>query len=50
MKLSKKLLAVLLCLTMVLSLIPMVSAAEELPLANEDEVVILLHQRRPHLH
>lgn len=33
-------LAVLLCLTMVLSLIPMVSAAEELPLANEDEVVI----------
>ncbi len=40
MKLSKKLLALLLCLTVVLSLVPMVSAEEVLPLANEDEVVI----------
>ena len=40
MKLSKKVLALLLCLTMVFSLIPMASAEETLPLANEDEVVI----------
>ena len=40
MKLSKKLLALLLCMAMVFSLIPMASAEEVLPLANEDEVVI----------
>ena len=40
MKLSKKLLALLLCLTMVFSLIPMASAEEAQPLANEDELVI----------
>ncbi len=40
MKLSKKVLALLLCLTMVFSLIPVVGAEEVLPLANEDEVVI----------
>ncbi len=41
MKMSKKLLAMLLCLTMVLSLVPMVSAEEEAaPLAGADEVIV----------
>ena len=40
MKLSKKLLAFLLCLAMVFSIIPVVGAEEVLPLATEDEVVI----------
>ena len=40
MKLSKKLLAFLLCLVMVFSLVPVASAEEAQPLAKEDEVVI----------
>ena len=40
MKLTRKMLAVLLCLAMVFSMIPMAGAEEVLPLANEDEVVI----------